>query len=104
MLFLLPVVMPRGKWLLWSSLVIGALIGIVWAQHIYVTTKPDYTGNAIGAALTIGVTALWMLGLTVRYIIWLFQLKREEKIEKQLEAGNLLLENDGHGRHKRHPR
>lgn len=106
--FLLPVVMPRGKWLLWSSFTVGALIVIVWVQHIYVTSRPGYTGSmgsSVGQALMAGVTVLWVLGLAVRYVIWLVQLKREEKFEKRMKSekqprtGGLPLGNHGHARH-----
>jgi hypothetical protein len=84
--FLLPVVTPRGKGFLWSTFIVGAALVIVWAQHIYVASRPGYTeslGSSVGETLMIGVTALWVLGLAVRYVVWLFQLKREERLERQ---------------------
>lgn len=85
-MFLLPVVTPRGKWFRWSTVTVGALVAVVWAQHIYVTSRPEYTGSvgsSLGQALMVCITALWFLGLAVRYIVWLFQLKREEILEKR---------------------
>lgn len=84
--FLLPIVTPRGKALLWSTVIFGASMAIVWAQHIYVASRPGYTESlnaSVGEALMIGVTALWVLGLAVRYVVWLFQLKREERLERR---------------------
>lgn len=85
-MFLLPVVTPRGKLFGWSTFSVGALMVVVWAQHIYVTSRPAYTGSigsSVGQTLMVCVTALWFLGLAVRYITWLFQLKREEILEKR---------------------
>ena len=84
--FLLPVVTPRGKLFRWSSFIIGGLIAVVWAQHLYVTSRLEYTasvGSSLGQALMVCITAVWFLGLAVRYIFWLFQLKREEILEKR---------------------
>lgn len=84
--FLLPIVTPRGRGLLWSTVTVGAAMAIVWAQHLYVTSRPGYTGSlnsSVGEALMIGITVLWVLGLAVRYVVWLFQLKREERLEQR---------------------
>lgn len=86
--FLLPVVTPRGKLFLWSTFIVGAPMMIVWVQHMYVTSRPEYTGSvgsSVGEALMVCITALWVLGLAVRYVVWLLQLKREERLEKRQE-------------------
>ncbi len=84
--FLLPVVTPRGKVFLWLTLAFGGCLITLWVQHIYVTSKPEYTGgvgSTLGAAVMICVTAAWILGLAVRYACWLVQLKREEILERR---------------------
>lgn len=84
--FFLPMVTPRGKWFLWSTFGVGAAIVVIWAQHIYVTSRPDYAGSvdsSVGAALMLCFTVAWILGLAVRYVVWLVQLKREERLEKR---------------------
>ena len=59
---------------------------VLWAQHLYVASHPEYAGSVsstAGVALMMCLTAMWLLGLTVRYIVWLCQLKREERLEKR---------------------
>ena len=82
-LFLIPLLVPKGKWFWVSSLMIFFTFVYLWADHLYYISHPDEHFNGVAAA--IGefiaklVTGAFLFGFFIRLSILFIKKKFNEK-------------------------
>jgi hypothetical protein len=81
LLLTIPVLIPTWKQFWITSAIIGLPLAAIWGQYFYAISQPEYTGSpgeGLGLFLLGIPTFFFLLGMFIRYLRWVVQLKNEE--------------------------
>lgn len=84
-LLAIPVFIPTWKGFWVSSAIIGLPLIALWGQHFHVTSQPDYNGSpgdGLGIVIVGFPTLCFLLGMFIRYCMWIIRILRTQKHAK----------------------
>ena len=81
--FLTPILTPRGRWFWFSSGAIAAFISFQWVQsYLYKENIENKygPGHMLGDVLGTIIAGAFVLGLSIRFFIWLMKKVRDDNV------------------------